>query len=190
MLSPPSYYLFFILCDLLLLLTLYTLRHPPILLITVLFIPSVLCSTPRSCMSERSEFAASMRLSSLELLTFRKQKAERVAHLALPQQLFYYFIPVFHTPELPVKLGVILCKLPLEECLVALSEDRLMAFSCVSEQSEFAAFISLSSLELLTFRKQKLEKYHHLLLPQQFFLLLHSCVLHFEAACKARCATL
>ena len=158
MLSPPSYYLFFILCDLLLLLTLYTLRHPPILLITVLFIPSVLCSTPRSCMSERSEFAASMNLSNLELLTFRKQKAERVAHLAPPQQLFYYFIPVFHTPELPVKLGVILCKLPLEECLVALSEDRLMAFSCVSEQSEFAAFMRLSSLELLTFRKQKPEE--------------------------------
>ncbi|MBS5316761.1 MAG: hypothetical protein KHY44_10255 [Clostridiales bacterium] len=53
---------------------------------------------------------------------------------------------------------MILCRLPLEECLEALSEDRLMVFSCMSEQSEFAAFMSLSSLALLTFWKQKPEE--------------------------------
>lgn len=71
---------------------------------------------------------------------------------------FYYFTPVFHTSKLHVRLGALLCRFPLEECLEALSEDRLMVFSCVSERSEFAAFMRLSILELLTFRKQKPEE--------------------------------
>lgn len=103
---------------------------------------------------------------------------------------FHSFSPVFHTSKLPMRLGTLLCRLSLEECLEALSEDRLMVFSCMSERSEFAAFISLSSLELLTFRKQKTEKYHHLALPQQPFLLFYSCVPCFQATCEARCDTL